>query len=317
MQPVTLQINLTASDARLATSLLPHQLRQCGEHVDEVLLTLDLRGVERPYFPWEANGGDNEVLCDVVAEAQRNYRNVRAIEVDHSSSAATAVKDALFNGRNIPRHDYRQRPFYSYFFGLWAASNDYILHLDADMFCGGGSASWYREAVAVLDRPDVFSCSPFPGPPTDGFELHTQVGHPVSGIRAGYAFDSFSTRVFFLDRRVLGRWRPPRACRPSALDIARGALHGRGVAPAPEHVFSKYMRAAGLRRLDFLGEPPGLWTLHPPYRSERFYAMLPDIVQMVEEDGLPDGQRGDYDLNDSVLDWSDAHALLHASRWRR
>ena len=37
---------------------------------------------------------------------------------------------------------------------------------------------------------------------------------------------------------------------------------------------------------------------------------LDEIVARVERDDWPDAQRGDYDLNDSVIDWSDARAAI-------
>jgi hypothetical protein len=69
-----------------------------------------------------------------------------------------------------------------------------------------------------------------------------------------------------------------------------------------------------LLRIDFVGSPPGLWTLHPPYRSEEFYARLPEIIDSVERGRVPEGQRGHYDLNGSIIDWAEAHA---ATRWHR
>ena len=318
MTPVTLQINLAPSDARLVGLVLRHQMKQCGSYADEVMLTLDLRLVGRSHefrATWEANKAS---ILATIDEIQREFSNVRVAEVDRSPDTARAVSEAFFGGRSIPAVDYRGRPFYSYFFGLFSAAHDHVLHLDADMLLGGGSPTWLSEAVAVLrERPNLMSCSPFPGPPTPNFELLTQTGRPVSDMRAAYTFPHFSSRIFFLDRSVFRDYEPARVLLPQPRRaIPRALLARRPAVASAEETISRHMRRTGLERLDFLGRAPGLWGLHPPYRSEKFYRTLPDIVRMVEDDDLPEGQLGDYDVNDSVVDWSDARAELAAARWR-
>jgi hypothetical protein len=77
------------------------------------------------------------------------------------------------------------------------------------------------------------------------------------------------------------------------------------------------MRERGLVRRDFLGSAPGMWSLHPPYRCADFYAKLPDVIARVEDGNIPDAQRGDHDINGSMVDWSEAVALLAKNRWWR
>jgi len=66
------------------------------------------------------------------------------------------------------------------------------------------------------------------------------------------------------------------------------------------------MRRAGFLRLDFLGQEPGMWSIHPPYRNAVFYERLPLLIQNmnIEQGKLPDGQLGHFDINDSMVDWS-------------
>jgi hypothetical protein len=81
-----------------------------------------------------------------------------------------------------------------------------------------------------------------------------------------------------------------------------------------EVVLSAAMQRAGLCRIDLLGEGPGMWSLHPPYRCEEFYRRLPDLVRAVEAGKVPDRQRGHYDLNDSMIDWTQARVENHWPR---
>ena len=69
----------------------------------------------------------------------------------------------------------------------------------------------------------------------------------------------------------------------------------------PERLLGEAMARAGLRRVDFLGSPPGMWSLHPPDRSERFYEALPRLIERVEDGHVSDDQRGNYDLVASML----------------
>jgi hypothetical protein len=70
----------------------------------------------------------------------------------------------------------------------------------------------------------------------------------------------------------------------------------------------------GLWRVDVLGQGRGMWTIHPEWRSPRFYQELPSLIERVECGDVPDGQRGRHDLHDSFFDWSDARRENTISR---
>ena len=78
-------------------------------------------------------------------------------------------------------------------------------------------------------------------------------------------------------------------------------------------VFAKALPEYNLYRIDFLGNDPGMWSLHPPYRSTLFYDRLPSLIQQVETGDVPESQRGCHDMNDSMVDWSSARKPL----WKR
>ena len=62
------------------------------------------------------------------------------------------------------------------------------------------------------------------------------------------------------------------------------------------------MRRQGLVRVDFLGQEPGLWSLHPVWRSPGFLKALPALIRRVESGDLPEEQLGDYDVVDSLVE---------------
>src|SRR5204863_234224 len=61
----------------------------------------------------------------------------------------------------------------------------------------------------------------------------------------------------------------------------------------------------GLGRIDFLGASPGMWAIHPPYRSPTFYERLPALVAEIECGDVPDAQRGYHEAEGCLVDWSD------------
>jgi hypothetical protein len=312
-----LQVNLTPGDFPHARHTLPHQMRQWTGQVREVLLTVDSRpGKGRFAVGWEASA---PLLDGLLSDVCSRWPHARVCAVDYSPAAARAVADLFFRGRAVPAKDFRGGPFYSYFFGLFAASQEYVLHADSDMLFGGGSASWAEEGRRLLEScPDLFACSPHPGPPMADGSLRTQQATPAQVGSPAFRFPGMSTRVFLVHRagirdRLGGL--PLRG--PSWRNRIKALVEGNPSADLPEHLLSAAMAERGLCRIDFLGTPPGMWSLHPPYRSDAFYRELPRLVERVERGDVPETQRGDHDVNDSMIDWRDARERLRRQRWWR
>ena len=309
--PTTLQISLAPSDWRLAQHILPHQIAVLGGQVDEILLVIDVRKSPGRFgAEWEAGVSRIQTLCRGVTRA-------RVVEVDYSPSARDAVSNAYFGGRAIPDKDFRGGPFYSYFFALHAAAHDTVFHVDADILFGGGSSQWVSEAVQVLQQNRAIGfVSPLPGPPTADGTLRQEASAAILSGHPGYLFAGMSTRLFVCDRRRLqDKLGPLPLLRPPWRVAAGAFLRRQPIYALPETILSRAMVSKSVQRFDFLGEPPGCWSLHPPYRTELFYERLPELIRRVETGDVPDAQRGDYDLNDSLIDWSEARARLARRKW--
>lgn len=313
LQPVTLQISLAPSDYRHAQALLPHQVRMWRGQVSEILLTVDFhRSSGRFSARWE-EGKDR-----ILPLAESLGAGVRIVQVDYGRDAMARASDEFFGGKPVPAKDFRGGPYYSYFFGLAEARHPHVLHTDSDMFFGGGSQTWLAEALAHMQsHPEVLLAAPLPGPPTADGGLRSQHALAEAGERHAYRFDSMSTRLFLLDRRrfraTIGALRP---CRPPALrNTLKALVEGNPPADLPEHLFTREMQSHGLVRREFLGTGTGMWSLHPPYRGAHFYARLPGLIAEIESGKIPDLQRGDHDLNASMVDWSEPLRELAANRW--
>lgn len=311
---VTLQINLAPTDLRHAAEILPHELRQFGDQVGEIVLVLDVH--HNPMVAqacWERGKRGLEKLAQTW---QQRYPHLRMVEADTSPEVAGQVAGMFSGGQPIPQRDWRGAPIYAYFYGLWAAQNDYVLHMDSDMLYGGGSQTWVAEAVSLLrSRPDVLVCSPLPGPPTaDGrLTVQTLQHEPLDSL--AYRAEQVSTRVFLIDRSrfcadvgsvvVV----PP----PSRRTAWMARFDGYPPYQCAEVILSTALTRSGLIRIDFLGSEPGMWSLHPPHRSELFYDRLPGLIASIEAGDVTEAQRGNYDIDDSMMDWSTARK----PRWQR
>jgi hypothetical protein len=300
--PVSLQINFAHSDLEEAVHVLPHQLRCWAGQVAEVVCVVD----RAPRDP----SGDAFLrlarLKEFLGSFRAEYPHLRVTDVDYSESAVGQISRMFYGGGRVPMRDYRGRAFYPYLYGLIAPRHDLLFHIDCDMIFGGGSQTWIREGLEILrERADILACNPLPGPPRADGRLLSQKVSPIEDPRAPghYLFPSFTTRLYLLSReqlvdklggleRVLA---PPKA--------ALGALlAGRMPYDGVERAISRAMRRRKVYRLDFLGRSPGMWAVHPLYRTPEYVEIVPEVIRMAESGDVPDAQRGEYDLTGSMLD---------------
>jgi hypothetical protein len=307
---VTLQVSVAPSDARYAGETIAHQIRQLGGQVQEVLFTIDThRGGRGHVRNPEAEKALDKVLEPLCAQ----HPNARFIYIDYSPEMMAEVAAVYFDGRELPRKDFKGTPIYPYFYALHASRNDHVFHLDADMMLGGGSPTWSREAVQVLrDRPDVLACNPLAGPPAADGLLRSQRSDPEHGLGRAFRFDTLSTRIFIADRRTLAKHfsRERIRMRRPFRSVAKAIVKGHTTHECIEETVSRMMTERTLRRVDFLGREPGMWSLHPPVRSERYYRLLPELLRCVEQGEVPEVQRGEFDLQEAMLDWMEARATV-------
>jgi len=323
-QETVAQISTYPGDVRHFQDLLPHHIRMWGPSVARIVVTIDTHQAVAGRY--RAGNYDENLrkLRQVVEEARRSYPALESVDVDYSEGTRSEVAQYFFKRKMIPAKAWDGGYFHSFFYGLYATQARYIIHFDGDMLFGGGSKAWVGEAIETLQRQrDVLMIAPFPGPPrTDGrvFGHDTYYGDGASGEAAseGFAYrrNFLSSRAFFIDldkfKSTLGAfaW-----VSPSAKQKFKSRLLGHEPeAIEAELLISKALQKEGCCRIDMLGSRPGMWSLHPPYRSQEFYRRLPEFIRTVESGDVPEGQRGHYDLNDSMIDWTEARA---ANRWHR
>ena len=251
----------------------------------------------------------------LLAEQSSKNTKVRIVTVDYSQEIVNQVGDFFFGCDFVPKKDYRGGPFYAYFYGLFNCRNDYVLHLDSDMFLGGRSPSWLNEAVKLLSSNKcLLTCSPLPGPP------HPQdliVGQPTAVRVAGpykFMFNDMSTRIFFINKDIFN-FQKLTLRHPRWGKRFKALLQGNDSYDLPERLISSFMRSKGLGRVDFLGEGKGMWSLHPPYRTLSFYSLIPAILEKIKCEDLPSSQYGFYDIVDELCDWREAREKIKSNSW--
>ena len=162
-------------------------------------------------------------------------------------------------------------------------------------------------------HPDVLTVSPHPGPPAPGVggAVPYDVRPDQGPVRVA---ESMTTRVFLTDRRGLVKEGPLTLRRPSVLGLLKAWLTGNPPGAVPEDLITHRMQQQGWKRVQMRGAAPGMWSLHPKYRNERFYAMLPELIERVNQGDMPEEQLGQYDMQDALCDVSEARAR---DRWWR
>ena len=325
-----LQINLHPLDARLVSHALKHQLQTWGDQVERVSLTIDTKRSRNGRYRGTAYEESRKHLFTEIEGIARHFPKIDVVEVDYSPAARDAVRQRYFaTSTEYPEKAYDGGPFHAYFYGLLAADADYVLHMDGDMLFGGGSQTWLNEAIDWFENtPDALFACPLPGPPRpDGSladrhrlfsgGLAPRLPERLAADYPAYRFKSVSTRIFVLDhRRFDARVGALDNVRPSFSRQFRARVYRQLPYSMPaEVVLTAAMMQHDLWRIDFLGSGAGMYSLHPPYRSEAFYRELPNLIARVVAGVIPEQQRGEYDINSSMLDWTEA--LRQKSKSRR
>lgn len=313
---VTLQISLAPSDYRHCRFLLRHQLDTWAGQVEEVLLTYDThRSKGRFAHNWEEN---HRLMTLFLEEIVKKFPSVRLVQIDYSDKTRRVVGQKFFSTPFIPPKDFRGGPFYTYFYGLYTSTHPYVFHLDSDMFFGGGSQTWVSEAVKLMeDNQQVLFCSPLPGPPKSGGELVGQPGAvKFAHGSTAFAFSNMSTRLFMVNKQRLERHKMP-LLQPPFRSVLKAWVEGNPAYDLPENIMSHLMQSQRMLRVDFLGSRPGMWSIHPPYRTENFYNSLPELLQRIVNNDVPADQLGFYDMTDTMCDWAEARNKLKENRWWR
>lgn len=302
---------VTDRDLPVAEHMLEHQLRRLAHLCAEVIVS-----VNRFPTPTAPVGPMNSLL-NALSE---QFPTMRAVEIDGSEEARRCVSDAFFDGQPYPLFDFKGTPIHALLIQILRATQPHYLHLESDMLLGGDIEQWLPAAVEAIDDDGrLIAINPLGGPPrADGVYSTPSASLQRYGGHDGFVVTTMNTRVFLIDREAfVRRLSPiavhgPRDIRTRFNSIVRGA---RG-ADLLERLMTERMAQRSLLRFDLGGpsESPA-WTLHPLYKTPTYVAALSDVIDRVERNDVPDGQRGEFDVHPSMVDLPDIPST--ATRARR
>lgn len=293
--PCTMQIPITDRDEPFARHILPHQMEVLGRHAADVLISVNRQ--QQPEDP-----GPLDALIERVRSM---YPNVRCLEVDYSEGAQRWVSETFFGGGDYPLYDFKGIPIHAFLEQYRQSEHRYFFHLASDMMLGG-RGPWFDEAIGLLDaRPGILAINPLAGPRLPG-PYHSK-GRPID-CEVGECFEvpTFTGRTHLVDlERFLSTMGDLPLIAPSRLlDRLQTKIAGHPMVEHLEILFQHNMQAEGLMRAD-MGGSGGLWTLHPVHKTAEFAAGVASVISALERDDVPAGQRGKFDLHQSMLPQSD------------
>ena len=302
---VTLQISLAPSDFKHIVYLLPHHIKVFETQVDEILLTYDThKSKGRFALNWEEN---NAKMWSFLQEFIKQYPKIRLLKIDYSTAKNKEIAQKYFNRKSIPAKDWRGGPFYTYFFGLNEAKNDYVFHIDSDMFFGGLSKTWLQEAIKLYEQDSqILFVNPLAGPPKSDGTLIGQNYYHYKNKPFYFGFNIMSTRLFLVNKKRINQYPIKNVITFKTGELVRALYRKNPTFKLPEEILSNHLTKHNFTRVDFMGYSPGLWSLHPPYRTQQFYNDLPTIIKKIEGNNVPETQKGNYDIVDELVNWSEA-----------
>lgn len=287
----TVQVNVTDRDLPVIRHTIPHHLRSLGSF-DRYLVSIN-RHTTPP---------DGGVALDRFLDDIANDPRVDVAEIDYSSAATEWVSEKLFGGDRYPLFDWKGTPIHGLVEPLRNVRTTHMLHLDSDMLIGGNACHWIEDATAALAADDrIIAASPLAGPP--GGARYLAGGTPllVNGADA-HRVRGISQRICLLAvATMFDVVAPIPLIEPTRLShrLRGRARNGQAVEYLERSINTRLVELDRFR-LDLLGRVDGGWSLHLPLKPPEVIDQLPEIIHRIERNDVPDGQRGDYNLNSSM-----------------
>jgi hypothetical protein len=304
---ISLQINVSASDLEVCKRILQRQITFWYEELEEIVITVESK---KSYGKFAKDFDKNrEDLIALIEKYKVTYPKLRYHFVDYSVQRHTTLAQLFFNTTSMPEKDYRGCAFYSYLDGLAVCKNKYIIHLDSDMLIGGTPNAWLQDAVDLLNSDQTYLVvNPLAGPPAPDFDIKQRYLKKTG--KYNFLFDKMSTRVFLIDMEKLAANKvslkkvPPT---PRYIKCALKSDFKRGYM-ALEDLFSVMMRKRGLFRIDTLGKDDHhiAFSLHPLVKPDHYIQAIPDLLKKIDDNDIPDAQRGNYNIHNDFFDFQTA-----------
>ena len=295
-----LSILVSRIDTRFMLQTVAHIVRACGYPFTRRVLVVDTAPLGRRYAR-RPNIGTPEDLQRCCAELVASGVVDAIAPIDYSPEFRRRMYRKHFAGPMRQTHSSGGYPILGSIFAIEESQSAYLVHFDSDMLLYQAPGfNWISEGIRLMrENPDLLAVLPRSGPPAEDDRLRQQeeTGEPYDRDPRGlFAFRTFTSRVFLIDRRRFERVLPIRSRLP-LIPLLRNYLTSHNTMPEWEVMVGYRLREVGMIRADLATRQA--WTIHPDDRGERFEKALPRIIARVEAGDFPPEQGGRYDL---VLD---------------
>ena len=228
--------------------------------------------------------------------------NVSIEPQDYKRTQTKELNAQQFGFRHGESHCFRGYPLSGSFKQFLDTDSKYLLHLDSDMiFYETEGFSWIKEGIRIMEENnDILCVLPKGGPPTPDRSLHQgTTPYKIDKKRRIYLFKNFTSRHYLIHRERFKSLIPMQAAWLSWREPIKSRIFGNGKFLCWETIVEKALEKSSLWRADLMTDKT--WSLHPADRSEKFYNLLPQILDCVNRNQFPKEQRGHYDL--LINDW--------------
>ena len=300
---VTLQINLCAGDILYAEQTVPKIIENHAA-IKKILLLVDTYKPQKTKIvnPEERfPEPDYSQKVSKIKEIATNFlkqglvSDVYFFENDEQLIKKLASK--YLHKSFTHTHDTTGMAIMPYWAGIEKVTTQYVLHYDADIITyHAKNYDWVSEAIAYMENEkDIVSAIARNAPPAENIKdvptFHQ--GRPIEEFQNFWLNDWFGTRCFLLDKNKLENYLPLLKGKLLAEAFGRRILD-RNFPLSPEYVMFKQIGQQGGRKLILKNK--NAWTLHPIYKKEEFCIYLPQIFKTIENNNIPQEQRGWEDM---------------------
>ena len=242
----------------------------------------------------------NEITSKI--ENLQSFLNFDFVRTAYDLKSIQSKNRLQFNYPHKETHCFRGYPIYGSFKQFFDNDADYILHLDCDMIIHETPGfSWIKEGIRVMEEnEDILCVLPKGGPSTKDKSLHQGTNdYHVDENRGLYLFKNFTSRHYLIHKKRFLRLLPLKPLWLSWRDPIKSRLFGSGKMLCWEAMVQHALEKSHMWRADLMSDQA--WSLHPGDRSEKFYQLLPRIIESVRLNEFPEKQRGHFDLK--LNDW--------------
>jgi hypothetical protein len=272
----------------------------CKRAQSDVSLVLDTKKPSG-LLATAVNQSEFQILQKLIEDLERKY-GFNLILAEYLEQQIRSQNKLQFNYPYRETHCFRGYPVYGSFKQFLDTDLKYILHLDCDMiFYEEPAFSWVQEGIRIMEEnEDILCVLPRGGPPTQDGTLHQgTTPYQVDEKRGLYLFKNFTSRHYLIHRERFLSLLPLKPLWLSWREPIKSKLFGNGKMLCWEAIVEHALTKSNMWRADLMTEKA--WSLHPGDRSDKFYKLLPQIINSINKNEFPEEQMGHFDLR--LGDW--------------